>query len=121
MNPVIMYGVYGFWGNAMSNAISLVGHTSVENDTDESIKQRAIDLVETNTEWDISDWEDWHPKETHQGRLQTAIFSDKIDGRSPENKFLVNYNQFILILFEYNQEDVDKMIKAYSGMLPGVA
>ncbi|MXV73442.1 hypothetical protein F4Z99_04085 [Candidatus Poribacteria bacterium] len=112
----MFYGIHGFFGNALSDAVQLIGHTEIESE--ETIKEESIAFVKEKTEWDPDTWDEWHPEGIADGRTQSAKFSETIKGRSPECPKLQNYRQFILIILDDPKNTIDELIEACSRNFP---
>lgn len=116
--PIVTYGVYGFFGNALSNACKILGYTEMNEAENEKIKSKALEFVKEKEGWDFENWHDWKPLVENKTMTQSAKFSKRRKGRSPECSQLVDYNLFVIVIFEGSSEEIDKLIQAYTGLYP---
>lgn len=98
----LFYGIEGFFGNALCNKSHVLGAMDIEADDTQTAKEVAETVVNEKTDWDWTHWDAWRDLETFNNRKQVSRHSQIIKGRCPQYQWIQNYIQFVLLVFEDN-------------------
>lgn len=98
----LLYGIKGFFGNALCHKYHVLGALDIEAADTETAKAVAEKVINERTDWDFAHWHTWRDLENFNNRTQVSRHSQQIKGRCPQYQWIQNYIQFVLLVFEDN-------------------